>query len=285
MTTFDDLWDYSNPAATEAKFRALLPEHEAGDDPEALVELLTQIARTEGLQKRFADGHATLDRAASLLRPDMMRARPRLFLERGRLFNSAGDKARARDHFRLAHVHARNTGYDAYAVDAAHMLAIAAETPEEALQWNHSAIELAERSKDERARRWLASLYNNTAWTHHDAGRYEQALDLFQRALKLREQRNQPNETRIAKWCVGRTLRSMNRLDEALAMQQSLFAEHAAAGSKDGYVFEELAECHLALGRPGEARGWFSKAHDEFESDPDFDPKRLARFRELAGIV
>lgn len=285
MADFDELWDYSNPAATEAKFRALLPEHEAGKDAESLVELLTQVARTEGLQKRFADGHATLDRAASLLRPDMMRARARLFLERGRLFNSAGEKEKARKHFQFAYNHARGVGYAAHAVDAAHMLAISAGTPEEALRWNHVAIELAEKSKDERARRWLASLYNNTGWTHHDAGRYDQALDLFRRALTFREQRNQPNETRVARWCVARTLRSMNRLDEALALQQTLLADHAAAGARDGYVFEELGECHLALGHADEAKEWFFKAYAEFKDDPDFDATRLARIRQCAGAA
>jgi hypothetical protein len=35
-------------------------------------------------------------------------------------------------------------------------------------------------------------------------------------------------------------LRALGRFDEALAIQQSLAAEHAAAGTSDPYVNEEL---------------------------------------------
>ena len=56
---FDALWDYSHPDQTEAKFRETLlniPE----DDP-AFLELLTQIARAQGLQRKFDKAHQTLD--------------------------------------------------------------------------------------------------------------------------------------------------------------------------------------------------------------------------------
>ena len=33
----------------------------------------------------------------------------------------------------------------------------------------------------------MGSLYNNLGWTHHEAGRYERALDMFQKALGERE--------------------------------------------------------------------------------------------------
>jgi hypothetical protein len=51
LPDFDSLWDYSNPDQTEIKFREILlqiPEN----DPVHL-ELLTQIARTQGLQRKF----------------------------------------------------------------------------------------------------------------------------------------------------------------------------------------------------------------------------------------
>ena len=33
MTTLDDLWDYDDPAASEARFRAWIEVAEAGGDP------------------------------------------------------------------------------------------------------------------------------------------------------------------------------------------------------------------------------------------------------------
>jgi hypothetical protein len=47
---------------------------------------------------------------------------------------------------------------------------------------------------------------------------------------------------------VARCLRSLGRLDDALAIQTEL-----AAGPSDGYVDQELAELLQALGRPQQA--------------------------------
>ena len=100
MINVDELWDYGRPAETEAKFRALLPEAEAAGDAEYLAQLLTQLARTLGLQQQFAAAHELLDRAEALAEADSV-AQVRYLLERGRCFNSAGDKATARPLFML----------------------------------------------------------------------------------------------------------------------------------------------------------------------------------------
>ena len=57
LPDFDALWDYDQPAKTEAAFRALLPQAEASGDSSYYIELLTQIARTQGLQRDFAAAH------------------------------------------------------------------------------------------------------------------------------------------------------------------------------------------------------------------------------------
>jgi len=51
LPDFDSLWDDSQPGQTEARFRDLLL-HVPEDDP-AFLELLTQIARAQGLQHKF----------------------------------------------------------------------------------------------------------------------------------------------------------------------------------------------------------------------------------------
>src|SRR5215475_4874187 len=55
----DRWWDFDHPAASEAKFReeaAALPA-----DSTARLELMTQIARAQGLQRQFPEAHLTLD--------------------------------------------------------------------------------------------------------------------------------------------------------------------------------------------------------------------------------
>ena len=220
MTTlpdFDALWDYDRPDETEKKFQELLPEAEASGDVSYVAQLKTQIARTQGLQQKFTEAHQTLDAVEKSLTPEMMRARIRYLLERGRVFNSSNNREAARPLFLQAWQIAGETKEDFYAIDAAHMMGII-EPPKQQLGWNLKAVELAEKSNDERAQHWLGSLYNNIGWTYHNAGDYTTALNIFQKALAFREQQGELKPLLIARWCVGRTLRSLNRIDEALAI-------------------------------------------------------------------
>ncbi|MFN8373350.1 MAG: tetratricopeptide repeat protein [Anaerolineae bacterium] len=274
---FDSLWNYSQPAETEARFRELLPET-SGDDN---LQLLTQIARAQGLQRRFEDAHFTLDDVEKQLPEAGPLVRVRYLLERGRVFNSSRQPDNARPLFLEALTLAQSLGEDFYAVDAAHMLGII-EPPEKQLAWNLQAVALAERSAEPRTQKWLGSLYNNIGWTYHDLGQYEQALDIFQKALAVRTAQGQQRETEIAQWCVGRVLRSLKRIDEALAIQLRL-KETAAS---DGYVEEEIGECLLLQGKPDDARPYFAAAYAKLSEDVWLtanEPARLERLRKLGN--
>ena len=58
---FQALWDYGDPAGTEARFRDRLPGVQEGGDTAVTLQLLTQIARALGLQNKFDEAHAILD--------------------------------------------------------------------------------------------------------------------------------------------------------------------------------------------------------------------------------
>jgi tetratricopeptide (TPR) repeat protein len=282
LLDFDQLWDYDKPEEAETRFRALLP---AASDAAYRAQLLTQIARAQGLQRKFDDAHRTLDEAQALLTGGLKRAEVRCLLERGRVHNSSKHPELARPLFLEAWDLASSTpGEDFYAIDAAHMLGIV-EPPEQQREWNLRALALAEKTADARARQWLGSLYNNIGWTYHDAEQYHEALEIFQKALKWREAQGRAPEIRIAKWCVARALRSLGRVEEALEMQRAQLREFESLGEKSGYVFEELAECLLALNRPAEARPYFAAACEELSKDPwlaENEPARLQRLKELS---
>ena len=77
---------------------------------------------------------------------------------------------------------------------------------------------------------------------------------------------------------MGRGLRSLNRFDEALAIQQQL------EGAGDGYVEEEIGECLLALGRVDEAKPYFARAYTRLTQDDylvKHEGARLERLRSL----
>lgn len=266
------LWNFNDPAASEAVFRANLTTAEDSDR----LELLTQVARALGLQRRFEEAHAVLDELPQVGEPPVERWEAYALLERGRALNSSGRKAEARPWFEKAcaspHVDLR--------IDALHMVAIVSEH-EEALQLNEQAIAEARASQDPAARRWLGSLLNNTAWSYHDLGKYDRALQLFEDALAYRQEQGDETTIRIAQWCIGRCLRSLGRVTEALAVQQALNAE-------DGYVCEEIAECLLALGRPAEAAPHFAAAYEKLSSDPwlaEKEPERISRLKALGATT
>ena len=281
LPDFDALWDYDHPDQTENKFREILLQFPEADT--MFLELLTQIARTQGLQRKFDHAHQTLDQVERRLKEAPSRAKVRYLLERGRVFNSSGKPEEACPFFEQALELAKQLYEDFYAVDALHMLAIVA-SPEQSLALNLQAIQLAESSQQEKARNWLGSLYNNIGWTYHEIGDYASALEIFEKAEAWRRSKGQARETHIAAWCVARTLRTLGRIEEALAKQMKLNEE--SAGEEDGYVSEEIGECLLALDRLEDARPYFAKAYDLLSQDTwlaEQEPERLERLKELGG--
>lgn len=282
LPDFDSLWDYSNPEQTETKFLEVLPQFPENEP--ARLELLTQIARAQGLQREFADAHLVLDEVEKQLSIDSSRARVRYLLERGRVFNSSKHPEEARPFFEQALAMAQELKEDFYAVDAAHMLAIVTD-PASSLDWNLRAIQMAESSADEKARGWLGSLYNNTGWSYHDMGDFESALKIFQKAESYFGEVGAADRLRIAQWTVARCLRSMNQIEEALSKQLALKAEFDSIGDSDGYVDEEIGECLLLLKRENEAKIYFAKAYELLSQDEWMmanEAERMKRMKELS---
>jgi predicted negative regulator of RcsB-dependent stress response len=84
---------------------------------------------------------------------------------------------------------------------------------------------------------------------------------------------------------VARVLRSLGRLDEALAIQQVLRSD-LKEDENDAYIEEELGECLLALGRSEDAKPHFAAAYAVLGQDDylmKYESERLKRLKELAG--
>ncbi len=286
MEPFDKLWNYNDPAATEIKFRDLLQDYTPENDLSLYLQLQTQIARTYSLRQMFNEAHALLDAVQGLLPSLAGVAHIRYHLERGRTFNSAGGKVEAKTNFEQALQYAADLGEDASTIDALHMLAIIAP-PDEAIGRNEEAIRYAEKSDDIQAKNWLGSLYNNLAWAYFGKGQYRQALDIFTRALRWRESKKSQPEIFIAKWSIGRTLRALDNIEEAMAIQHELYVEMQHLGKPDGYVYEELAELLLIANDP-ESKRLFGLAYKTLSKDSWFsnnEAARLERLKQLAGNI
>ncbi len=249
----DEHWEYGDPAASEAAFRKLL-EGAQGDDR---LEILTQLARTWSLRKRFDEAHRLLDEVEAQLARAGARVRLRYLLERGRSFNSAGERDRARPLFIEAWHAGLDAGEEGLAVDAAHMVAITHAGTAQGVEWNARALAVARRSAAPKARALIPAMLNNSAWDLVDLGRLDEALQRFEEALAAWTAVGKPGPVRVARWSVAHALRLLGRHDDALATLQALERESAAP---ERSVLDEIAANLEALGRAEEARSYRGSA-------------------------
>ena len=241
------LWDFDDLDATERRLRDVL---EAAQSPARQAEILTQLARVEGLRGRFGDGNALLDEAERLA---PVETRAWIDLERGRLRRSSGDDASALPLFESAFATALEGADDFVAGDAAHMAALAARDRTAKVTWTERGIELAERS--EHAAYWLGPLLNNLGWELYGAGEHDAALAAFERALAARERDpERPYEIEIARYAVAKSLLALGRADEAVGLLEGCVAWARRAGIRDRWFHEALAEAYTATGREADAR-------------------------------
>ena len=162
-------WDFDDLDATEARFLQLRAEVE------------TQLARVEGLREDYAAGDRVLDEITD----ESPRVRVRVDLERGRLRRSSGDNAAALPLFERAFEAALAASEDWLAGDAAHMCALAAPDRAGMAAWTDRGLALARSSAA--AAYWEGPLLNNLGWDRFDAGEHQEALELFEQALVVRE--------------------------------------------------------------------------------------------------
>jgi tetratricopeptide (TPR) repeat protein len=254
------LWNFSKPDESEQRFRAAL----AAASPDDQLILQTQIARTYGLRKDFKTAQTILQGLQPQINTASPEARIRYGLELGRSYASATHpkesqtaqtQEQARAAWREALAVARQAKLDGLAIDVLHMMAFVDTAPADQLKWGHEALSVALGSTQPAARQWEASLRNNIGMALHGLKRYPEALTEFETALAVREKTGKPGQVRVARWMVAWTLRALNRVDDALALQLRLEQECAAAGEPDEYVFEELATLYrLKSNEPEAAR-------------------------------
>jgi tetratricopeptide (TPR) repeat protein len=276
-----ELWNFDDLEATEERLRSQLEFEQTG---EGRAEVLTQLARVEGLRGAFDAGERLVLEAEALAGASDV-AGARVDLERGRLRRSAGDRDAALPLFESALDRAMDAGAWFIAADAAHMAALAAPDRDGVVAWTVLGIDLAEQHDD--AAYWLGPLLNNVGWEYHDAGEYERALDAFERALAARDRdpSNRP-AIEIARYAVGKTLRALGRAQEAIPLLEQAVAWAASEGKPDGWFHEELAEEYAAVGRAADAATHARVALPLLEqADPSFaeDAERTARLHRLAG--
>ena len=240
----DALWNFSDPAASEARFREALAAAQ-GDD--ALI-LRTQIARTLGLRQRHDEAHRELDDIEPALAAAGVEPRVRAWLERGRTLRSSGKPAEGKPLFVRAFATADAAKLERLAADALHMIALVEPQLDERIAWNQRTIEYAQRASDPRAQGWQAAALNNIGSDLRGAKRLDESLAAFREALTAYQHEGRATHVRMARWQIANVLRLTGQRDDALAMQLALERDSMAANEPDPHVYDELALLHAAAG-------------------------------------
>ncbi|MET4157810.1 tetratricopeptide repeat protein [Agromyces sp. PvR057] len=241
----DRLWDFGDAAASAERFRSAVDDR-AGSPHERAV-MATQLARALGLQGLDDEATAVLDDVAAFFEGEVptgipSEVRARVAIERGRLLAADHRPAEAVPEFTLAVREAAQAGSAFLVLDALHMLALNDAGHEE--EWAAEGIDLLEDRRDPRTLRWGIALHHNLGWVKHDGGRAAAALVEFERAVELADRYGSPEQQQVARWSVGRCLRTLGRTDEALDLQRSL----ADLRPDDPYVQAEIEA--LTAGEP-----------------------------------
>lgn len=221
----DALWLPGDPIASEERLAAAVGEPDRSELVRA--ELETQRARALGLQGRFAEAESLLES----LEPASGSLEVRVLLERGRLL--LGEE-RAEDAIPVVEAAlraARREGSIPLAVESALVLA-GADRPH-AQQWIEEGLADLAGTGDPRTLRWGVMLHHLRGWTLLRDGDTAAALVSFEDAVEFAEDFGTPDERFAVQWALGRCLREMGRIQEAVAIQRRLSAERPGQRAVD----------------------------------------------------
>lgn len=280
-----EVWDFTDPAASETRFRELAAEAEAAGDDAFAAEAMTQVARTFSLRRQFGDANEVLDAVEAGPAADAPCVRTRVLLERGRTHNSGGDAEAALPLFEEAVSVARGAGEEFLAGDAMHMAGIAADLESEE-RWLHQLRDYVVQGA-EGARYWLGPMHNNLGWTYFFEDRFTDAEQQFRFSREAyASQDGKRMEVLIADYAIGRALRAQSRCREALlVLEPAYVAMEEEFEIEDEYMAEEIALCRADQGDREGAREFARIAHEKFAAQGWFladEAERLEALRALA---
>ena len=276
MDRLRPLWDFDDLDLSERRFTEQLGR-EVDDTGRA--EVLTQLARIEGLRGAFDRCGELLDEAARAGGGRAV-ADVRVALERGRMLRSNGDPSAAYPFFIIAFERGVAAGEHYLAARRGHMAALAAPDDEGFRAWTTRGIELGEREPG--AAYWRGPILNNLGWTLHERGAYEEALSAFERALAVRQE-DDSNEyaIEIARYAVAVSLRALGRPAEAAALAERAVAWSVRSGRRRS-VLPRRAGRGLRRPRTTQAAAEHARQALEFFGS-DVTPAQRARLEELGA--
>lgn len=290
LENFDELF-VGEPKNIEKNLKNLLPQAEHLQDKSIFLQILSQVAFAQALQKKFKLAHKTLDVAERYLTNEYPIAKARIIFERGRVFHQSDNIKSAFPLFLKSYQFSKKHKLDEHASSAAHLLAVVEKKINDRIKWNKIAIDIGKKSKEKKPREWLVIEYLNLGYHYTQAKKYKHAIKAYKASEQLAKQYAFP--ALRARWGIANCLRLLNQIDKALFIQLNLLKEYDALIKKGnlsipllnlerGQVLEELSEIYLE-----KAKILSNAAYQELSKDAWFiklEPNRIKRLNWLRKI-
>jgi tetratricopeptide (TPR) repeat protein len=261
----DSLFDVRSHDSAMTLYSKAAEIGEKQGNPAVRVEALAQMARVSLIQGHTDKGRVLLGQAEAYGSESEPLGWSRYLSVRGRFEWQAGDLIAASGTFEEMFRYCDVNGLWDRAVDAAQMMAIVSETPQEQIQWGKQGIELAE---DYEVTSRLGPLWNNLAATYYDAELHDSALTAYLQAREYHWRYSGESGKLWADYSVGMTYRKLQEYDKAASWLRPVlaWAERLGDHGAMGQASEDLGEIALAQGDREAGMRLLRRARDEYQA-------------------
>ena len=261
----DEVFQSRDYAAARDEYLQVVERARSEFNRSVETEALAQVARTNLLLGDMEEGREWLNQALERATDDDPMGWSRYLGVRGRFEWRDGDLKTARKTFDEMYVYCNTNGLWGRSVDAAHMIAIVAESPEEQIEWGKRGIEAAESGQVES---WLGPLWNNLAGTYYDLKQFDSALACYLKAREYHWRFSGERAKLFADYHVGMTYRLLGKYNEAGQWLRPVlaWAERLGEHSAIGQASEDLGEIEVARGNKAEGLRLLKRARDEYKA-------------------
>ncbi len=230
------------------------------------VEALAQVARAYLIQNRKDEGRPYLVEAAARADDSDPMGWSRYLGVKGRFEWQDDDLTTARATFDTMYEYCSTNALWGRAVDAAHMIAIVAESTDDQIEWARRGIAAAEAADEES---WLGPLWNNLAVTYWESKQYDSALSCFEKARDYHWRFSDETAKLFADYHIGMTLRFLGRYDEAKKWLRPVlaWAERLDNHGAIGQACEDLGEIAIAEGKKADGIKLLERARTEYQAE------------------
>ncbi len=251
-------------------------------------EALAQAARMSLLGDRKEQGRAYLDSARTIADDSDPMGWSRFLGVLGRFQWKDDELSAARKTFEQMYEYCSVNALYGRAVDAAHMVAIVAETPEDQIAWGYRGIEAAEAADQER---WLGPLWNNMAGTYYESRQFDSALACYLKARDYHWRFSDETAKLFADYHIGMTFRRLGQYDEAKRWLRPVlaWAERLDNPGAIGQACEDLGEAMIGGGEKAAGVQLMRRAREEYiragydKNWPEIWENINRRLKELGG--